>query len=82
MTTLKVETQPTAMEVRFADAEMVVSLSDGRTISVPLAWFATLSNATPERLHDYEFLGDGESIHWPQLDEDLSVKALLLGVHA
>lgn len=60
-------------------AEVAVELPDGRTVSVPLSWYASLVNATPEELRDYELLGDGEGIHWPQLDEDLSVAGLLLG---
>lgn len=79
MTTLKNEIHPRAVNVRFTDAEMAVELSDGRTVSVPLFWFASLANATPEQLTDYELLGDGEGLHWPQLDEDLSVAGLLLG---
>ena len=82
MSTINVEMHPSATEVDFTDSEMIVTLADGRTISVPLAWFSTLSNATPEQLKDFELLGDGEGIHWPQLDEDLSVKGLLLGAHA
>ena len=81
MSTLKIEVHPTAQEVRFTESEMMVSLTDGRTISVPLSWFSSLSGATKEQLQDYEILGDGEGIHWPQLDEDLSVKGLLLGFH-
>lgn len=82
MSRIKVEMRPEAVDVHFTDAEMTVELSDGRTISVPLCWFSTLSNATPEQLEDYELLGDGEGIHWRQLDEDLSVKGLLVGTHA
>jgi len=82
MSTLKVEMHPSAMGVGFTDTELVVTLVDGRSISVPLAWFDTFSEATPKQLEDFEILGDGEGIHWPQLDEDLSVKGLLLGAHA
>ena len=82
MSTLKVEMHPSAMEVNFTATELVVTLLDGRCISVPLALFSTLSSATPSQLEDYKLLGDGEGIHWPQLDEDLSVKALLLGAHS
>lgn len=72
---------PVADQVSFTDAELVVSLVDGRTIHVPIAWFPTLSQASIEQLEDYQLLGDGEGIHWPQIDEDLSVKGLLLGFH-
>ncbi|MBL4681508.1 MAG: DUF2442 domain-containing protein [Pseudomonadales bacterium] len=72
---------PFAMGVGFTDTELIVTLVDGRTISVPLAWFDTLSKATSTQREDFEILGDGEGIHWPQLDEDLSVKGLLIGAH-
>jgi len=81
MTTLKVETHPCASHVSFTDSEMVILLRDGRKISVPIAWFSSLSNASRSQLEDYELLGEGDGIHWPQLDEDISVKGLLLGFH-
>ncbi len=81
MNTLKIEMHPVAERVDFTDAELVVSLLDGRTISVPIAWFPRLSQASKEQLEDYQLLGDGEGIHWPQIDEDLSIKGLLLGFH-
>lgn len=79
MATLAVEHHPLAHSVSFDTDSLIVSLIDGRTLSVPLAWFPTLSSATASQLQDCEILGDGEGIHWPQLDEDLSVKGLLLG---
>jgi len=82
MNTLAVEVQPIAEHIHFSDSELMVALADGRTISVPISWFASLSNATEAQLQDYELLGNGEGIHWPQLDEDLSVKGLLLGFHS
>ena len=81
MSTLRVEMHPNAYKVSFSDSELIVSLVDGRTISVPIAWFASLSQASKEQLEDYELLGDGEGVHWPQIDEDLSVKGLLMGLH-
>ncbi|MES2662522.1 MAG: DUF2442 domain-containing protein [Pseudomonadota bacterium] len=72
---------PTAETIEFTDAELIVSLTDGRTIIVPIAWFSRLSHSTKEQLENFELLGDGEGIHWPQIDEDLSVKGLLLGFH-
>jgi hypothetical protein len=56
---------------------MLVNLVDGRRVSVPLEWFPKLAKATPAQLENYELLGDGEGIHWPDLDEDLSVEGLL-----
>lgn len=81
MNTLKIEAHPCAEKVQFTDADMIVHLMDGRKISVPIAWFPALSVAQKSQLEDYELLGDGDGIHWPQLDEDLSVKGLLLGFH-
>jgi hypothetical protein len=61
---------------------LTVRLKDGRTISVPLAWFPRLLNATPEQRSNFELLGDGEGIHWPDVDEDLSVAGILRGIRA
>jgi len=79
MSTLPVKPEPVAIGVQFPeDAEtLVVDLADGRRISVPLAWFPRLAGATPEELQDYEFIGGGIGIHWPQIDEDLSVAGFL-----
>jgi len=73
---------PLALEVRITENELTVSLADGRTISVPLAWFPRLLHATPEQRTRFEIMGDGEGIHWPELDEDISVAGLLRGVRA
>jgi hypothetical protein len=62
------------------DSEMMhVTLTDGRTISVPLIWFPLLHDATPEQRAQYEIGGGGVSLHWPDIDEDLSVANLLAG---
>ncbi|MCF6346327.1 MAG: DUF2442 domain-containing protein [Thiomicrorhabdus sp.] len=58
---------------------MIVELLDGRTISAPLVWFPRLLQAAQEQLSNWELLGDG--IHWPEIDEDLSVTGLLAGTH-
>ena len=76
-----VDVHPLAENVRFTEDDMVVALVDGRTVSVPLVWFPRLAGATREQLENYELLGDGEGIHWPDIDEDLSVKGLLRGTH-
>ena len=55
------------------------SLTDGRIISVPLAWYPRLVHATPEDRSNWELIGSGEGIHWPDLDEDISVDMLLTG---
>ena len=76
-----VDVHPLAENVRFTEDDMVVALVDGRTVSVPLVWFPRLAGATREQLENYELLGDGEGIHWPDIDEDLSVEGLLRGTH-
>ena len=73
-------TEPRAAEVRVTESELLVVLVDGRSLSVPLAWFPRLRSASPEQRRNWELLGDGEGIHWPDVDEDLSVAGLLLGV--
>ncbi len=74
-----VETTPRAQSVEVTDAELIVQLVDGRRLSVPLVWFPRLLRATPEQRAKWELLGDGEGIHWPLIDEDLSVESLLAG---
>jgi Protein of unknown function (DUF2442) len=79
MTTSTVERVPLAVGVSFGTDDMLVELADGRRLSVPLAWFPRLANAPRAALENFELLGDGEGIHWPDLDEDLSVDGLLRG---
>ncbi len=79
MSTLAVEHHPLAESVECDADSLTVFLIDGRKISAPLIWFPRLSKATKEQLEDWELLGDGEGIHWPQLDEDISVNGLLIG---
>jgi Protein of unknown function (DUF2442) len=79
MGTLAVELRPLAHSVNFTEYAMNVDLLDGRTISVPIAWFPTLSKASQSQRENWELLGDGEGIHWPEIDEDLSVSGLLAG---
>jgi hypothetical protein len=68
-----------AQKVQFADELMQVFLTDGRIISIPIIWFPLLHAATPEQRERYEIGGGGISLHWPELDEDLSVAGLLAG---
>jgi hypothetical protein len=56
-----------------------VELSDGRTLSVPLVWFPRLLHATPKERLDWRLVGNGEGIHWPAVDEDISVEGLIAG---
>ena len=57
-------------------------LVDGRVISVPLVWSWRLSDATPAQRNNYEIIGDGQGVHWPDIDEDLSVEGMFNGVPA
>ena len=61
------------------DDTLIVDLSDGRIISVPLAWFPRLLHGAPAKRNKWRLIGDGEGIHWPDLDEDISVENLILG---
>lgn len=81
MSTSAIEVHPLAQRVEFTDDDLVVSLVDGRKVVVPLVWFPRLANATKDQLKHYELLGDGEGVHWPEIDEDLSVAGLLRGPH-
>ena len=69
-----------ARSVEFDDAMMHVRFTDGRVLSVPLAWFPLLQEATPEQRERCEIGGGGISLHWPALDEDLSIAGLMAGV--
>lgn len=80
MTTSILETTSTAVNVAFTDDDLVVTLSDGRVLSVPLAWFPRLFHATLDQRSEWRFIGEGEGIHWESVDEDLSVLGLLRGV--
>jgi len=81
MNTLAIELHPQAHTVKCSDTDLIVELLDGRTISAPLVWFPRLAQATQEQLDNWELLGDGEGLHWPDIDEDLSVAGLLAGTH-
>ncbi len=70
-----------ALNVECSDVAITVELIDGRIISAPLIWFPRLSQATQKELSNWELLGDGGAIHWPDVDEDLSVAGLLAGTH-
>ncbi len=69
----------TAKNVRVTDRALVVELRDGRVVSVPLTWYPRLAEGSPRERRQWELLGPGIGIHWPALDEDISVEGLLLG---
>ena len=68
-----------AEDVAISEDDLLVLLADGRRISVPLTWFPRLLRATPAERAHFELIGDGQGIHWPDVDEDLSVAGLLRG---
>ena len=70
---------PEAETVKVSGDTLTAELSAGRTISVPLDWYPRLTHATPEERDNWRLIGGGEGIHWPDLDEDISVEGLIAG---
>src|SRR5437899_12493767 len=68
-----------AQRVSVTEDTLVVDLVDGRTISVPVTWYPRLAAGSPAERANWRFIGEGEGIHWPDLDEDISVEGLLAG---
>ncbi|MCC7355833.1 MAG: DUF2442 domain-containing protein [Anaerolineae bacterium] len=80
MSTLPTEIQiARAQNVTVTEDSLTVDLVDGRTISVPLAWYPRLLHGTPQKRSHWRLIGNGEGTYWPDLDEDLSIEGLLLG---
>jgi hypothetical protein len=73
------ERDSSALSVFFSEDSLTVRLDDGRSLSVPLAWYPRLLDGTVAERENYELIGEGEGIHWPELDEDISVQGLLAG---
>jgi hypothetical protein len=71
--------EPRILELLVNDDTIVAQLADGRTISVPLAWSWRLANATPAQRAHFEIIGNGEGVHWPEIDEDISALGMLQG---
>jgi Protein of unknown function (DUF2442) len=69
-------------EVSVTEELITFRLMDGRVVSVPLAWSWRLSEATPDQRNNFEIIGDGHGVHWPDVDEDLSVGGMFYGVPA
>ncbi|MCK6622445.1 MAG: DUF2442 domain-containing protein [Calditrichaceae bacterium] len=78
MTTLVLEIEPAISGV-VSDEELTVNLADGRSISVPLAWYPRLLYASPKERDNWQLLGDGYAIEWPDLDEHIGIEGLLAG---
>jgi Protein of unknown function (DUF2442) len=77
MSTLTVE--PKAQNVVITEDTLTVDLIDGRTVSVPLAWYPRLVHGTKAERNNWRMIGDKEGIHWPDLDEDISIENIVLG---
>ncbi len=73
---------PRAIDVAIDEDELAVDLADGRRVTVPLAWFPRLLHADSDQRRNWRLVGDGQGIHWPDVDEDLSVSGLLRGAAA
>ena len=77
MSTLVAEVR--AQNLAVTDDSLVVDLTDGRSITVPLAWYPRLQHGTPDERNSWRWIGDREGVHWPDLEEDISVENLVLG---
>jgi hypothetical protein len=73
---------PRITGIRITDESITADLVDGRTVSVPLAWSWRLMDATPEQRANWRLIGSGQGVHWPDVDEDISVRGMLDGVPA
>lgn len=69
-------------DIKVTDDTITAYLVDGRIISVPLAWSWRLSEATPKQRRNYEIIGDGQGVHWPDIDEDISAEGMMYGIPA
>ena len=79
MSTLILEQEPLAASLELTADALIVELSDGRTLSVPLAWYPRLFHATAAERRNWQLLGDGYAIEWPDLDEHIGIEGLLAG---
>lgn len=79
MSTLVTERDVFAESVCFSDDALIVRLDDGRSLSIPMAWYPRLLDGSVQERNEYELIGDGQGIHWPKLDEDISVEGILAG---
>jgi len=75
-------TEPRIQHVQVTEDEIIARLTDGRVISVPLAWSWRLSEATPQQRARFRLIGSGQGVHWPDVDEDISVEGMLHGIPA
>lgn len=74
--------EPRIVSLRVTNDSVVAQLADGRTVSVPLAWSWRLSEATLQQRNHFEIMGNGQGVHWPDIDEDISAWGMLYGMPA
>jgi hypothetical protein len=74
--------EPRIISLKVTNEKIIAQLADGRTVSVPLAWSWRLSEATPKQRSNFEIMGSGQGVHWPDIDEDLSAAGMLGGIPA
>lgn len=79
MTTLTLEVDPIAVAVTVTDRELLIELEDGRSIAIPMEWYPRLLHGTVAERQNYQLLGDGYAIEWPDLDEHIGIEGLLAG---
>ena len=79
MTTLTLEVDPIAVAVTVTDRELFIELEDGRSIAIPMEWYPRLLHGTVAERQNYQLLGDGYAIEWPDLDEHIGIEGLLAG---
>lgn len=80
MPTSAVKVDANAVDVKVTDDQLLVVLADGRELAAPLAWFPRLTEATAAQRRNWRLIGRGQGIHWPDVDEDISVVSLLRAV--
>lgn len=77
MSTLSITREPVTLDVSFNAHSVTFVLADGRSISAPLEWFPRLRDASPEQRDNWRLIGRGSGVHWPDIDEDVSVLGLM-----
>jgi hypothetical protein len=82
MPTLTLEIEPVAVEIELTEDKLIVNLADGRRIMVPLAWYPRLWHGTLAERQNWQLLGGGYAIEWPELDEHIGIEGLLAGRHS
>ena len=82
MITLTLETEPIVHQVTLTDHKLIVDLTDGRSITVPLTWYPRLLHASPAERQNWQLLGNGYAIEWLDLDEHIGIDGLLAGRHS